>query len=216
MKRGVELIVLNYTRFGENSVVVHTLSREYGRRGFLVRIGKKTGMALFLPLNILEAEVVERPHAQLWTAHGFGSRFPLNGIRSNLYKNSMTLFLSEVLYRVIKDGANEEGLFDWCQRQILTLDALEADFSNFHLIFLLELAETLGFRPTFEDIAPFSDKHLAIMRRLLESSFSEAMLIPLSGDVRNALCEDILRYLEFHTESAINVRSLAVLRELFG
>ena len=42
------------------------------------------------------------------------------------------------------------------------------------------------------------------------------MLLPLRGEERNALCEDLLRYLEYHTESSINVRSLAVLREVFG
>ena len=41
------------------------------------------------------------------------------------------------------------------------------------------------------------------------------MLIPLSGADRNKIAEDILRYLEFHTESSINVRSLRVLHELF-
>ena len=41
----IELIVLATTKVGENAVVVHTLSREYGRRGFLVRPGKKSAMA---------------------------------------------------------------------------------------------------------------------------------------------------------------------------
>ena len=63
----VELVVLATTKVGENAVVVHTLSREYGRRGFMVRPGKKQGMALFLPLNILEADVVENPKSTLWS-----------------------------------------------------------------------------------------------------------------------------------------------------
>ena len=50
-----ELIVLHTTKFGENSVVVHTLSRDYGRRSFLVRGAGKRMMSLFLPLNVLEA-----------------------------------------------------------------------------------------------------------------------------------------------------------------
>ena len=215
MKNATQLIVLSHTRFGESSIVLHTLSHAYGRRSFLVRVGKKTGMALFLPLNLLEATVVENPKATLWTAHGFRSCHPLSGIRNNLYKNTMTLFLSEVLFRVIKDGAREEGLFDWCQRQILTLDALESDFSNFHLLFLLDLCSALGFSPSFEDMLPFAGKHAAALRGLMDASFSEALLLPLAGDVRNGICEDILRYLEFHTESAVNVRSLAVLREIY-
>jgi hypothetical protein len=41
------------------------------------------------------------------------------------------------------------------------------------------------------------------------------MMIPLNGKVRNELAEEILRYIEFHTESAVNVNSLKVLHELF-
>ena len=42
------------------------------------------------------------------------------------------------------------------------------------------------------------------------------MLIPLSGAVRNEIAEEILRYIEYHTDSALNVNSLKVLRELFA
>lgn len=216
MKTTAELIILAYTESGENTLVIHTLSREFGRRGFLVHVGKGTPMALFLPLNIIEAEITENPKSDLWRAGRITARTPLNGIRNNLYKNTITLFMSEVLYRTVKDGTHEDGLFDWCERSIRTLDALDSDWSNFHLRFLLELAEALGFRPTFEDIAPFAGKHLVPLRKLVEADFKETMLLPLNGELRNALCEDILRYLEFHTESAIRIRSLAVLRELFA
>ena len=216
MIENIEAIVLGYTKFGENSVVVHTLSEEYGRRGFLVRIGRKAGMALLLPMNILEMDIVPNPKSTLWSARNLTARDPLNGIRGNLYKNTMSLFLSEVLLRTVKDGQAEDGLYPWCTRSILTLDTLEADFSNFHIRFLLELAGALGFRPSLEDIAPFAEKHLALLMPFLTSTFSESMLIPLRGEDRNALCEDLLRYLEYHTESSIRVHSLAVLREVFG
>ena len=216
MTENIEAIVLGYTKFGENSVVVHTLSEEYGRRGFLVRIGKKAGMALLLPLNILEMDVVPNPKSTLWSARNLTARDPLNGIRGNLYKNTMSLFLSEVLLRTVRDGQAEDGLYPWCTRSILTLDTLEADFSNFHIRFLLELAGALGFRPSLEDIAPFAEKHLSQLKPFLTSTFTESMLIPLRGEDRNALCEDLLRYLEYHTESSIRVHSLAVLREVFG
>ena len=161
----VELVVLATTKVGENAVVVHTLSREYGRRGFMVRPGKKQ--------------------------------------------------VSEVLFRTVREGVFEEGLYEWCIGSILTLNALEADFANFHIRFLLELAGALGFRPTFDDIAPFAKEHLQELKPFLQASFSESMLIPLTGASRNALCESLLQYLSYHTESAIQVRSLAVLRELY-
>lgn len=211
----VEFIVLTTTKVGENALVVHTLSREWGRRGFLVRSAKKTGTTLFLPLNILEADVVENSKSELWTLRNITLKDALEGIRGNLKKNTMTLFLSEVLFRTVRDGANEDGLYEWCVGSILTLNALEADFANFPVRFLLELAGALGFRPTFDDIAPFAGEHLNQMKALTAASFSESLLLPLNGSTRNALCEELLQYLSYHTEANIQVKSLAVLRELY-
>lgn len=211
----IELIILSYTRFGENSLVLHTLSREYGRKGFMVRVGKKSSMAGFLPLSVVEARVTENPKSNLWKASEIRVLYPLNGIRGNIYKNSMTMFMSEVLYRVVKDGGNEDGLFEWCLGSIMTLDKLESDFSNYHIRFLLELASALGFSPTAESVAPFARHHLEPLSRMLSLPFAESMLLPLTGSQRNGMCEEILSYLERHTESAINVRSLAVLSEIF-
>ena len=216
MTQNAELIVLHTTKFGENSLVVHTLSREYGRRSFLVKgAGKKSMMSLFLPLNMLEADIIETNKSTLFTARNLIARHPLLGIRSNMFKNSMTMFMSEVLYRVVKDGASEQGLFEWCERNILMLDAIQTDFSNFHIRFLLELAVALGFSPEAQDLMPFVGDHYPVVEKFMSLPFAESMLIPLNGQVRNEIAEEILRYIEYHTESAVNVNSLKVLRELF-
>ena len=212
----LEFIVLATTKVKEGALVVHTLSREYGRRGFIVRPGKKAAAALFLPLNILEADVVENPRSDLWSLKGIHALDSLSGIRSNIHKNTMTLFLSEVLFRTIREGAVEDGLYEWCVGSILALNALEADYANYHVRFLLEFAGALGFRPTFQDIAPFVQEHAPEMRQMLQGSFSESMLVPLTGPVRNSLCESILKYLEYHTDQPIRIKSLAVLRELYA
>ena len=216
MTVNTELIVLHTTKFGENSIVVHTLSREYGRRSFLVRGAGKRLMSLFLPLNILEADIVESTKSTLFTARNLTARHPLLGIRSNVFKNSMTMFMSEVLYRVIKEGAAEQGLYEWCERNILLLDAVQQDFSNFHLRFLLELTVALGFSPESRDLQPFVGDHYPMVERFMQTSFAESMLIPLNGSVRNEIAEEILRYIEFHTESSVNINSLKVLRDLFA
>lgn len=210
------VIVLNTTRVKENSIVLHTISRTCGRKSYLVRVGKNMGMSYFLPLNILEISVTENPKSDLWYSRVISAEAPLNSIRDNIYKNTMSLFMAEVLFRIVKPGNAEDGLYDWCRRQILTLEALDTDFSNFHIRFLLELAVALGFRPQADDIRPFSGDHQSVIESFMTASLAESMLIPLTGPVRNDLASSLIRYLEFHTESAINIRSLAVLRELFG
>ena len=211
-----ELIVLHTTKFGENSLVVHTLSKDYGRRSFLVRGAGKKAMSLFLPMNVLEADIIESTKSTLYTARNFSAKYPLLGIRGNIFKNSMTMFLSEVLYRAVKDGVNEPGLFEWCEKNIVLLDAIQSDFSNFHIRYLLELAVTLGFSPVTRDLRPFVGEHFAVVEQFMQQPFAQSMLIPLNGQARNEIAEQLLRYIEFHTESSLNVNSLKVLRELFA
>ena len=144
------------------------------------------------------------------------SSCPLLGIRNNILKNSVTMFISEVLYRTIKEGAAEQDLYEWCRKNILLLDAIKSDFSNFHIRFILELAVTLGFSPESKDLQPFAGNHYPIIADFMQKSFAESMLIPLNGQTRNEIAEEVLRYIEFHTECALNVNSLKVLRELFA
>ena len=173
-------------------------------------------MSMFLPLNIIEADITDSNKSNLWRATKFSSRYPLNGLRSNLYKNTITLFMSEVLFKVLKDGANEDGLFDSLAKQILTLDAVESDFSNFHIWFLLELCRSLGFEADFEGLSSFAGEYMMILETFIQSSFSEAMLIPLNGQKRNDIAQIILRYIEYHSESTININSLKVLHGIFA
>ena len=216
MTRNTELIVLHTTKFGENSMIIHTLSPEYGRRSFLVRgVGKKSGMSLFLPLTLLEADIVETTRSNLYTAKNLVARHPLLGIRNNIYKNSMTMFMSEVLFRVLKEGVYEQGIYEWCEKSVLLLDAISSDVSNFHIRFLLELAVALGFSPTSKGLVPFVGDHYPVVEQFMSLPFAESMLIPLNGAVRNEIAEEVLRYIEFHTDSAVNVNSLRVLHELF-
>jgi DNA repair protein RecO (recombination protein O) len=215
MTGSTSLILLHTTKFGENSIVLHTLSKEYGRKGFVVRSVNKKMMSLLLPLNILEADIADSGKSGLLPVRNLTIGSPLMGIRNNLYKNTMTMFLSEVLYRVVKEGNSEPGLYEWCERQILLLDAMESDFSNFHIRFLLELTIELGFSPKVEDLRPFLGDNQSVIEKFMSISFAESMLMPLSGSLRNEICEGVLRYIEYHLESTLTINSLKVLRELF-
>ena len=95
MTTNTGLIVLHITKFGENSVVLHTLSKEYGRRGFLVRgLGKKPMSSLFLPLTVLEADITESSKSRLFTARNLTAKYPLNGIKN---KKPETIMVSGFL-----------------------------------------------------------------------------------------------------------------------
>jgi len=209
------ILVLGTTKVRDNTLVVHTLSRGFGRRSFLVTVSRTVPVALFLPLSILDTEIVENPKSELWRLRNISCVFPLGSIRSDMYKNTMVLFMSEVLLKTLHDYENEPGLFDWCVGSVLTLDAMESDFSNFHVRFLLEFCSALGFCPSMEDIAPFAGEDYQKIQSLLESSYAHCMLIPLDGVQRSRICQSVLDYISAHTESRLEIQSLKILSEVF-
>lgn len=209
-----ELIILNSTKVGEKSLVLHCLSPCWGRRSFICSVSKNN-QAYFMPLSIIDAELIENRHSDLWRLRSVSSLNPLFSLRSHSSKNSICMFMSEVLYRVLREGTMEPGLFEWCRSSILMLDTLEGNFSNFHLRFLLELASALGFSPDIEALAPFVGARYKDLGYLLGASVAEFMLYPLNGNTRSEIAEALLNYLAYHCEIQLEIRSLAVLKELF-
>ena len=215
MKQALEFIIIGTTKVGEKSLVLHTLSAQYGRRSFIVSISKSSSMALYLPLNILSGEVNDNHLSDLWRVSALRAEYPLAGLRGDVRKNTMTMFLSEVLFRCLRDGEYSYELYDWCRQSILTLDALGEDFANFHLLWLLDLCGVLGFSPRIEDLLPFADERLEDIRQLLTLDRSSALLFPLSGARRSDIASILLEYLGYHLDTRLNIRSLSVLRELY-
>ena len=210
-----EFILLHTTRYGDSSIILHTLSKEYGRKGFFVKnISRRCVSSVFFPLAILQADIDDHVRSRMPNVRNVSLRYALNGIRNNLKKGAISVFVSEVLFRVVKEGMQDSALYDMCERNILLLDAMESDFSNFHLYFLMEFIIALGFSPAPEDLEPFMGEHLSLMSDFISLPFSEAMLVPMSGGIRSELAERLLKYIEFHIESPVNVNSLKVLKEL--
>ena len=207
------IIILNCTRFAERSLVLHCLSRQYGRCAFLVGNASKL-MPFFQPLSILDCDTSDNPKSSLRNAKNFSDAHTLAGIRSSYGKNAISMFMAEVLFRAVREGSDEPGLFDWCESEIILLNELEGNYANFHIRFLLDFAAAMGFSPSFEALAPFLDGNMAIAREFLQCSAADAMLIRLNGDGRSELCERLLKYLSFHLELSLHIKSLDVLREI--
>lgn len=211
MKRRCEFIVLHSTPYAENSLVIHTLCQEYGKKSFLVRgLGKKISPAYFQPLNIVEAEIIESSKSSLWLAHHFHQEHPLNSLRESIHKNCISLFLSEVLLKAIQGEGSGEDLYPWLRGRILLLDALDQGSSNFHLALLKEFCERSGYTPSTEQLQLFETENPS-----MDKSFEEILLLRLRGEQRSKLARAYLKYLEFHLDTTLHIRSLDVLETLF-
>lgn len=218
------IIVLHQTKYSDSSIILHAIDSAAGRVSFLVRVSKsgRRGYADFHCLNILEAVSSSSSKSSLSYLREWEPVATLSAIRSDMFKAAIAMFISEVLYRSLRSDSSEEGLFEWLCSVISKLETAGSgeggSIANFHLWFLASYCTRLGFEPmdNFEPKAIFSPQDLALLQLIMTSPLEQTLNIPLSAQRRQAFSRTMLRYLAFHLDSEINIRSLDVLHDLFA
>lgn len=215
------LIVLHLTKYSDSSAVMHAVDSVGGRKSFLVRgLGKKRQSADFHPLNILDVVSAESPKSSLAVLREWEPVASLERIRSDIYKSSQAIFLSEVLYRSLRTEETDEKLFDWLCAAVASLETCEGSVANFHLWFLVSYIVKLGFKPaSAQEMEPkglFGERDGELLFTIMQSPLEDTLALPLSGSRRQAFAQTAMRYLSYHLGADLTIRSLPVLHELFA
>lgn len=235
--RETRIIVLHLTKYGDHSLVVQALDCEKGRTGFFLRgAGKgRGGLNHFHSLGILDT-VASMRKGDLEYIKEYENPYRLDALRTDPYKSAIALFIGELLYRSLLDGAMDTELFSFLQQQIVALNNAEGSVANFHICFLTDFCRELGFQPkdnyssdktlfmpvTAEFTAPgaladtFSAANSLLLHQILSLPREEAMAIPLSGNQRGDFAQKMIEYLSYHLSQNLNIRSLDVLHDLFS
>ena len=213
-------IVLNYIRYRETSILVTIYTRAAGIKSFIengVRSSKgKHKMALFQPLNLLELDMFIKGKG-LCRISEAKSLYPIKEIPYNIYKSSIALFLTEVLYKVLKEEEENIPLFEYLESSIKQLDLLETGIENFHIHFLWDLMLYLGIFPgtvkeMFLQLGNRSKELELLMEQLIELHQTDK----LNRSIRNEMLLALLDFYHLHLESLGEIKSLAVLHEVLA
>lgn len=212
----------------------------FGRVPYLVARsrGKKSlsSKALFMPLSLLDLEVEHLNKRELHRIKEVRNSYPLMDIYCHPVKNVLALFLSEVLYRVVRDTEPDGRLFNYLCRSVQLLNGAEEGVANFHLVFLLHLPLYLGVHPNVTNYAPgcyfdmlngiftpapplhphyLNQADSQIFARLTKMSFENSSLYAFSRHERALIIDRLFEYYRLHLPEFSEVKSLAVLQSLF-
>ena len=136
----LKAIVLHSIKYKENSSIVYLYTNGFGRQTYLInglRSSKgKTKVNLFHSLFLLDIEAYHNPKSDIQRLKECQLTVPLQSIPFTLTKSSLALFISELLYKVIREEEPNTDLFDFLYHSIMMLDQLEDGVANFHLHFL--------------------------------------------------------------------------------
>ena len=107
--------VLHTLKYNDTSNIVDIYTRENGRASFLVSVPRSRKSAvktvLFQPLSMIEFEADYRPMSNLYRIKEAKSWYPFRTLPYDPYKSSIAMFLAEVLYRALREEAENGPLF---------------------------------------------------------------------------------------------------------
>ncbi len=233
-------IVLNTVKYGDSSMVAQLLTDVGGRQSFMVQgvrssRGRGSKLALFQPLFALEFEGLEPSRGELHRFREVQSGIVLRKTPFDLRRSTISLFIAEVLYRLIKESEANERLFDFVWGSVEALDTLEEGVANFHLWFLANLSRVMGFAPTnnyskgcWFDIREgcytpqrashnliLEPENALILRDMIECDVRDLGEVGLNRQQRVAFLEALMNYYGYHLESIHSVQSISILMEVF-
>jgi len=211
-------VVIRYIKYGETSIIINIYTESFGMQSYIANnirsVKAKSTPALFQPLSLLELEVYHKKTAEINRLSSWKTAEHLSSIYTNIKKATIALFLSEVLYRSIKETEPHDGLFEFIYQSVHIFDTMESRYENFHLQFLLKLLKYVGFGiheghnssiPGFE-----SDAFTTLLKSTYDSE------IKLTNEFRGRLLDGIILYYQEHVDGFGKIKSLKVLREVFS
>lgn len=241
MVQSTKGIVLRTIKYGETSVIANIFTQVFGIQSYIVngvRTQSKTSKAhFFQPSSILDMQVYHNDLKNLQRIKELKWTHLYKNVLSDVLKNSVALYMVELLYKCLKQPEPNSELFDFCEDAFLELDTCSAEVAaNYPIFFAIQLTYFLGFglqdnysehRNIFNPMeGNFSDKdlpsdytvsadiskHLSeLLKAIHPSDLSE---IRLNKNIRRAILSVMENYYGLHVPEFGTMKTLPILHEL--
>ncbi len=246
MKESITGIVLGTVKHSDRHNITNIYTRERGRLAFLTPAGasrqSRQVFARLQPFSIIEAQANIFATKDI---HNLSSILPIRVWKTLYYdplKSSVVLFLSEFLMRLLREAPSEPRVWDFIANSISIFDATDNRIAaaNFHISFLISMSYMMGIQPDlrgYQDGMEFDMKsgtliypfnaispqnlridaiHTAFLPTLSRINYANARHFKFSGKERSELIDYILKYYGCHFPGCDNLKSLDIMKEIFG
>ncbi|MBS9774146.1 MAG: DNA repair protein RecO [Tenacibaculum sp.] len=231
-------IVFSAIKYGDTNLIVKCLTYNEGLKSYMIKgvLKNKKGKlkpAYFQPLTQLQVTANHTNKNTLNYIKEVQVIHPYETIHTSVVKQTIILFLSEILSNIIKEEEENKPLYNYIETALIWLDS-QKEIANFHLLFLLNLSRFLGFYPDitqreklsfnliegkFTDIdnhQTISGSSLTSFKKLLGINFNEINTISFNKEERQTVLRIIIKYFELHLNGFIQPKSLDVLKSVFN
>lgn len=242
MQQNIRGIVLRVIKYSDTQSVVTIFSRESGRVSFLSPSGNTREAArrraILVPFGAIEGILTTKSGSDFGKVSDL-IRGQVRDFTFNPIKSIIALFLSDVLYVLLKEQQPDSLMYDYLEVSSDTLGRItnRTAIANFHISFLLGLIRLLGIEPdistyssgkvldmrdgVWRNSAPFHSNFLDPVRSrvaatiILKMNMRNMHLFKFTREERNEVVDAILSFLSLHVANLSGVKSLDVVRGLF-
>lgn len=229
-------IVLHSVKYGDSSKIIRCYTLCGGIKSLISKgvYSKKNKInPLLTPLNEIEIIFDERPGKDLFFLKEAKMISTFQSVHSLPQKSTVILFLSEILYAVLKEEEANSDLYFFIRDAVLEFDNKAVGFADFHLWFLINLTKNLGIYPNLaEDNFYFnlesgissnfqpdetfiSGMKLEDFKKLLKIDFFAQKENLFNQNQRKILLNQLMKYYELHFPGFRHPKSLEVLQVIF-
>lgn len=231
-------IVLRSIKYGDSSLIVTCYTKCCGLKTYLLKGILKAKRAKFKAahfqiLTQLNLSANHNNKGALNSIRDLEVGFRYSELHTSITKQSIALFIGEVLFSAIKEEEQNTDLYNYLETALLWLDTHES-ISNFHLLFLLNLTKFLGCYPKTEnkDFSFFdlmegkfvrkpsqftiANDQLVQFKRLLGINFDEIHKVEFSAKNRQEILTILIQYFELHLSGFKKPKSLEILKTVFS
>ena len=237
-------IILRTVKYGETSLVVTAFTELFGLQTYMVngvRTAKKTGLkaSLYQPASVVEMEVYHNERNSLHRIKEINRVHVFKNILTDVVKNSVALFLMELLYKLLKQPEQNSDLFYFCEDALIQLDEAPSHVTaNMPLFFALHISHFFGFKiddnyapeysfldlqeGNFVETCPQHSNFMEGENAALTAELLKIMLpaelddIKLNHFKRRELLAKYMEYYALHMNDFGSMKTLQVMQEVLG
>ena len=236
-------VILRTVKYGETSLIVSAYTELYGLQSYIVqgvRTSSKKGAGkanYFQPGSMLELIVYHHDLKNLQRIKEFKWSYLYEQLFADVIKNSVLLYMVELLQKCVKQPENNPDLFYFIEDALVQLDkAGDAVTANFPLYFALHLTNFFGFQINTEDAEKYDildlqegnfvatypqhvyyvdGKTVELIRELLKAMQPHELIeIPMNYLQRRQLLETLETYYALHIPDFGKLKTLPVLQQI--
>lgn len=233
--------VFHLSRYSDSSGIAKIFTEDNGLQTFIVKSlfsrNARIKPALFGHLSLVDLVYDNKPGHSLHYIREASLNRPFHEITDNMRRSSVLMFINEVLFKSVKEEEANRSLFEFIEYTLESLNDVSVLVHSFHLIFLLRLAEHLGFGPAdslsaegnyfdlLTGLPVTSDpghsylivgESLQLLRQLAVMDYPDLRDFNAPGILRLDLLDKLLDFYRIHLPEMSEMKSVKVLHEIMS